>query len=129
VGFAERSFDEASHAREVARHLRTDHHELTLEPSMLLDLIPHCRRCSTTAGRRIDHPISAVRVHAPAREGCPWRDGGDELFAGYPTLQAHRLAGYYLRAPGVLRRLVEPMVRRLPVSRDNLSFDYRPSDS
>jgi asparagine synthase (glutamine-hydrolysing) len=53
-------------------------------------------------------------------------DGGDELFAGYPTFQAHRLAGYYLRAPAVVReRLVEPLVRRLPVSRDNLSFDFR----
>jgi asparagine synthase (glutamine-hydrolysing) len=53
-------------------------------------------------------------------------DGGDELFAGYPTMQAHRLASYYLRAPGVVRRgVVEPLVRRLPVSRDNLSFDFR----
>src|SRR6266566_2268995 len=40
VGFAERSFDEAGYAREVARHLGTDHHELTLEPRMLLDLVP-----------------------------------------------------------------------------------------
>src|SRR5256886_15263760 len=31
-------------------------------------------------------------------------DGGDELFAGYPTLQAHRLASLYMRAPGLLRR-------------------------
>jgi asparagine synthase (glutamine-hydrolysing) len=53
-------------------------------------------------------------------------DGGDELFAGYPTMQAHRLAGYYSRAPRLLREgLVEPVVRRLPVSRDNLSFDFR----
>ena len=53
-------------------------------------------------------------------------DGGDELFAGYPTLQAHRLAGYYRQAPRLLREgLVEPVVRRLPVSRDNLSFDFR----
>src|SRR4029077_1016722 len=34
VGFAERSFDESRYAREVARHLGTDHHELTLEPAM-----------------------------------------------------------------------------------------------
>src|SRR5205807_4443473 len=40
VGFAERSFDEAPYAREVASHLGTDHHELTLEPGMLLGLIP-----------------------------------------------------------------------------------------
>src|SRR6266849_6268616 len=53
-------------------------------------------------------------------------DGGDELFAGYPTVQAHRLAGYYNRAPRLLRRrLIEPVVRRLPVSRNNLSFDFR----
>jgi asparagine synthase (glutamine-hydrolysing) len=53
-------------------------------------------------------------------------DGGDELFAGYPTLQAHRLAGYYLHAPRLVREgLVAPVVRILPVSRDNLSFDFR----
>src|SRR2546426_4025028 len=40
VGFAERSFDESAHAREVAAHLGTSHHELTLEPGMLLSLIP-----------------------------------------------------------------------------------------
>src|SRR5437868_4084330 len=52
--------------------------------------------------------------------------GGIALFAGYPTLQAHRLAGYYLRAPALLRRaIVEPLVQRLPVSRGNLSFDFR----
>jgi asparagine synthase (glutamine-hydrolysing) len=128
VGFAERSFDEASHARQVARHLGTDHHELTLEPSMLLGLIPQLPAL-------LDEPLgdasiiptyllsAFTRQHVKVALGG---DGGDELFAGYPTLQAHRLAGYYLRAPGMLRRgLVEPVVRRLPVSRDNLSFDYR----
>src|SRR5256885_1244454 len=45
---------------------------------------------------------------------------------GFPTLQAHRLGSLYMRGPGVLRRgLVEPVVRRLPVSRANLSFDFR----
>ena len=128
VGFAEHSFDESAYAREVARHLGTDHHELTLEPSMLLDLIP---RLSTL----LDEPLgdasiiptyllsAFTRRHVKVALGG---DGGDELFAGYPTLQAHRLAAYYMRAPRVLReRVVEPVVRRLPVSRDNLSFDFR----
>ena len=53
-------------------------------------------------------------------------DGGDELFAGYPTLQAHRLAGYFNRLPGPLRDgLIPALVRRLPVSHDNLSFDFK----
>ena len=128
VGFAERSFDESRYARHVARHVGADHHELTLEPSMLLDLIP---RLPTL----LDEPIgdasiiptyllsAFTRRHVKVALGG---DGGDELFAGYPTLQAHRLAGYYNRAPRLLRKgLVEPVVRRLPVSRNNLSFDFR----
>ncbi len=128
VGFAERSFDEAAHAREVARHLGTDHHEMTLEPSMLLGLVPRLPVL-------LDEPLgdasiiptyllsAFTRQHVKVVLGG---DGGDELLAGYPTMQAHRLAGYYLRAPRAVRRgLVEPMVRRLPVSRGNLSFDYR----
>ena len=128
VGFAERSFDEAPYAREVARHLGTDHHELTLEPGMLLGLIPRLPAL-------LDEPLgdasiiptyllsAFTREHVKVALGG---DGGDELFAGYPTLQAHRLAGYYMRAPGVLRHgVVEPVVRRMPVSRSNLSFDFR----
>src|SRR5438128_1337467 len=128
VGFAERSFDESRYARQVARHLGTDHHELTLEPAMLLDLIPQLPTL-------LDEPLgdasiiptyllsSFTRRHVKVALGG---DGGDELFAGYPTLQAHRIAGYYNRAPRFLReRVIAPVVGRLPVSRGNLSFDFR----
>jgi len=128
VGFAERSFDEAPYAREVANHLGTEHRELTLEPDMLLGLIPKLPTL-------LDEPLGDASIiptyllseftrrHVKVALGG---DGGDELFAGYPTMQAHRLAGYYRRVPRLLRDgLVAPVVRRLPVSRDNLSFDYR----
>src|SRR2546430_5376631 len=112
VGFAERSFDEAPYARQVAKHLGTDHHELTLEPAMLLGLIPRLPAL-------LDEPLgdasiiptyllsTFARQHVKvALDG----DGGDELFAGYPTLQAHRLAGYSMHTPGGLRRgIVEPI--------------------
>lgn len=128
VGFAERSFDESEFARQVATQLGTEHHELRLEPSMLLGLIPRLPVL-------LDEPLgdasiiptyllsAFTRQHVKVALGG---DGGDELFAGYPTLQAHRLADYYLRAPQLLRHgLIEPAVRRLPVSRSNLSFDFR----
>jgi asparagine synthase (glutamine-hydrolysing) len=128
VGFTDRSFDESAHARLVARHLGTEHHELTLEPGMLLDLVPRLPDL-------LDEPLGDASIiptyllseftrrHVKVALGG---DGGDELFAGYPTLQAHRLASYYLKAPRLLRQgLVEPVVRRLPVSRSNLSFDFR----
>ena len=128
VGFADRSFDESRYARQVAHHLGTEHRELTLEPDMLLGLIPKLPSL-------LDEPLGDASIiptyllseftrrHVKVALGG---DGGDELFAGYPTLQAHRLAAYYLRAPRVLREgVVEPLVRRLPVSRGNLSFDFR----
>jgi asparagine synthase (glutamine-hydrolysing) len=54
-------------------------------------------------------------------------DGGDEMFAGYPTLQAHRLIEYYERwIPFSLRAGVIPkIIDRLPVSRENISFDFK----
>jgi asparagine synthase (glutamine-hydrolysing) len=51
-------------------------------------------------------------------------DGGDELFAGYPTYLAHKLAD----AAGPLRHLAAVgrfLAARLPVSHDNFSLDFK----
>lgn len=53
-------------------------------------------------------------------------DGGDELFAGYPTYQAHKFARYYRYLPKFLRHgLIEGIIRRMPVSMKNFSFDFK----
>jgi asparagine synthase (glutamine-hydrolysing) len=54
-------------------------------------------------------------------------DGGDELFAGYPTLAAHRLIEYYERlVPWAMRAYMMPrLIDRMPVSFGNISFDFR----
>ena len=129
VAFDDRSFDESTHARLVARHVGTDHHEITLTPKMMLDLIPHCADF-------LDEPLGDssiiptyllskfTRQHVKVALGG---DGGDELFAGYSTLQAHRLSDWYHRlAPGIIgRRLVPWLVNRFPVSFNNISFDFK----
>jgi asparagine synthase (glutamine-hydrolysing) len=128
IGFEDPSFDETAHAQRVARALGTCHESMVLEPHVLWDLVP------ALAGF-MDEPLadaSIVPTHLLSRFArrrvtvALGGDGGDELFGGYSTLQAHRLAGYYRRIPRALRvGAIEPLVRRLPVSHDDMSFEFR----
>ena len=128
IGFTEDSFDESKFARQVATHLDTDHHEEILSAEKAGDLI-------SEIGTWLDEPLSDgsliptyllarfVKKHVTVALGG---DGGDELFAGYPMYFGHKMACVYGSIPRFLRSgLIEPVVRRLPVSNKNLSFDYK----
>ncbi|MBA2341496.1 MAG: asparagine synthetase B, partial [Pyrinomonadaceae bacterium] len=130
ISFAESSFDESTYARGVAKFLGTDHHEERLSANLAANLVGDI-------GSWMDEPLSDpslvptyllsrfTRRHVTVALGG---DGGDELFAGYPTYQAHKWARAYTRLPRALRRaLVEPLVRRLPVKTKNFSLDYKAS--
>ena len=53
-------------------------------------------------------------------------DGGDELWAGYPTYKAYRLARLYQMFPKAIRRgLIEPVVRKLPVRDGYQRFEWK----
>lgn len=127
VAFAERSFDESSYARQVAVHLGTRHHELRVTPAHLFAALPAILA-------QLDEPFADpsivptylvsrfARQHVTVALGG---DGGDELLAGYSTLQAHRLAPLYRTLPTRLRQgLVEPAAARLPASPRYLAFDF-----
>jgi asparagine synthase (glutamine-hydrolysing) len=129
IRFDDPSFDESNYARLVADYLKTEHYELTLTPKLTLELVPQLAKF-------LDEPLGDssiiptfllsqfTRHHVKVALGG---DGGDELFAGYSTLQAHRLVEYYeMLLPGMIRhRLIPWMVDRLPVSFDNISLDFK----
>ncbi|HYP50794.1 MAG TPA: asparagine synthase (glutamine-hydrolyzing), partial [Pyrinomonadaceae bacterium] len=128
IGFDEASFDESVYARQVAKHLGTEHHEDRLSVEKAADLLPEISAW-------LDEPMSDasilptfllarfVRQHVTVALGG---DGGDEIFAGYPMYRAHKLAAKYERIPGFLRKnLIETVVRNLPTGTGNMSFDFK----
>jgi asparagine synthase (glutamine-hydrolysing) len=91
VGFAEQAFSELEHARAVAQHLGTEHHERIVQPD-IAEVLPKL-------AWHFDEPFadsSAVPtyyVSAAARERVTVAlsgDGGDELWAGYARHRVER---------------------------------------
>lgn len=129
ISFDDPSFDESGYARQVAQHLGTEHFDLKLTPATVIDLLPKI-------GAAMDEPLGDgslvptyllsqfTRSYVKAALGG---DGGDELFGGYSTLQAHRLVEYYERlVPGFVRlRVIPRLVDLMPVSYDNISLDFK----
>lgn len=107
IGFPEPVYNEAEHAKAVARHLGTDHTELYVTPEEALAVVPKLPTL-------YDEPfadssqIPTYLVSAMARRHVTVSlsgDGGDELFGGYPR---------YFVSEG-LRRWLGPVPR--PVRR------------
>ncbi|MGP0068851.1 MAG: asparagine synthase (glutamine-hydrolyzing) [Isosphaeraceae bacterium] len=127
IGFEDPSFDESGHAREVARHLVTDHHERRFSVETVYDLLPE------VAGW-LDEPFgdaSILPTHLLSRFAreevtvALGGDGADELLAGYPTFTAERVAGLFRRLPRRAQVLAGVAVGRLPVDHRNFSLDFK----
>ena len=84
IGFRDNAYNESQWARNIARHLGTDHHEIILNPDP--------KDTFAELGRNFDQPfadssaIPTMLVSRFARENAVVvlsGDGGDELFLGY----------------------------------------------
>lgn len=127
IGFDESSFDESDHARLVARHLGTQHHERIFRVESLTELLPNL--CDW-----LDEPFGDASV-LPTHLLCKFAreevtvalggDGADELMAGYPTFTAEPWFKRFQHLPGPVQRLVQAGVNHLPVKHSNFSFDFK----
>jgi len=86
IGFKEKRFDESIQARDIAKHLGTDHTELTVTSQDAQDTVPFL-------SKMMDEPfgdaslIPTFLVAKLAKQKLTVAlsgDGGDELFCGYP---------------------------------------------
>ena len=110
IGFSEAVYNEAEHARAVARHLGTEHTEVTIEPA-------HARAAIPRLAEIYDEPFAdssqlptlllseiTRRSVTVALSG----DGGDELFAGYDR---YRIAAETWQRIARVPAAAKPLVR------------------
>ena len=127
IGFEEPEFDESIFARKVAEHLGTDHHELTVDSNMSLDVIP-------SLVDMYDEPFSdssaipTFLVSKLAKENVKVSlsgDGGDELFGGYNRyLYTNQLWSKIDFLPFEIRKMIGNLISILPRSRVSSLFHF-----
>lgn len=116
MGFKEQGFDESGYATAVARHLKTDHQNLSFEPEDLLELI-------TDFDFYFDEPFGdfaslplSILCKKAKEQGITVAlsgDGGDELFLGYERYTfATRFYGLFKNKPEFLRHWFTRLLRR-----------------
>ena len=125
IGFDEKKYDEAAHARAVAKHLGTEHTELRLSGSDALALVPQlCTMYDEPFADSSQLPTAMVmqlaRKHVTvALSG----DGGDELFGGYNRyMHGPRTWNRIRWMPHPLRRLLGAGLTAVPADTLNGMF-------
>jgi asparagine synthase (glutamine-hydrolysing) len=123
IGFEEQDFSELHHARRVAQHVGSEHHEFIVRPDameVLPLLVEHYGEPYADS--------SAIATYYVARETRKHvtvalnGDGGDESFAGYERYAAMQLAEKYHRLPAVFREsVVEQAASLIPTSESRRS--------
>jgi asparagine synthase (glutamine-hydrolysing) len=128
IGFQETDTDESIHAKKIATHLGTNHHEFIIEPNHIFHLLPRLADW-------YDEPFSDISqiptflVSKMTRQEVTVAlsgDGGDELFAGYSR---YFKLSQRLRRLGKIPRVLRPIlstIAGMPPLLLNSSLAYLP---
>ena len=115
IGFEESGFDELPHARDVAAHFGTDHHDLVLRPDVV--------RIVEDLTWYLDEPFgdtSAIPTYMVSKLAAEHvkvvlsGDGGDEVFAGYDRYVVEDRERSLDGVPRPIRRLAGTIGSALP---------------
>ena len=128
IGFENATFDESKYARMVAERLDVECISETLHERNLLDVLD-------VALDHIDEPLAdpsflptflLSRLAARHVKVVVGGDGGDELWGGYPTYRAHRMAAVYRHVPAWIRNhVIGGVVGRLPIDDRYQSLEWK----
>jgi asparagine synthase (glutamine-hydrolysing) len=128
ISFQGRSFDETAYIHEVAERYQTEHQELDLNPEADLRgaieaFAYYSDEPSADAGAL---PVWFLSKLSKTKTTVSLSgEGADELFGGYLTHRANRLAALARRLPQKALQFALGAVRAWPVSDEKISFEYQ----
>lgn len=121
IGVEDTSLDEAPYAKEIARHLGTDHHEFYCTEKEMLELVPGLPYYyDEPFGDQSALPTTLVCKMARKQVTVALSaDAGDEIFAGYNRYDYLLRYGRLLnKLPGIMRHSAAALMNLVPA--DNL---------
>ncbi len=127
IGFHEKTYSELDYARQVASACQADHHERVVTPDaakILPKIVWHAEEPTADSSMLPVYYLAQMTREkvTVALSG----DGADEILAGYETYQAFYATHLYRLIPPVIRRrIISPLVERLPTSHAKVSFDFK----
>jgi asparagine synthase (glutamine-hydrolysing) len=127
IGFDDPHISELAYARLMAQQCGSEHHELVLG-------VQEAQNVLTDLWHHMDEPLADASViptflvsqlASRAVKVVLSGDGGDELFGGYRTYQAYKIARWYKRLPQRFRKWCALGVNRMPSSSDQHSLGFK----
>jgi asparagine synthase (glutamine-hydrolysing) len=128
ISFRGRSFDESSYIHSMVREYGSEHEEMDLNPEQDLEgaiqeFAYYSDEPSADAGAL---PLwFLAKLSRTQTEVALSGEGADELFGGYLTYRASRIAQNLRRMPSPALRLGRWAMGAWPVSDDKISLDYK----
>jgi len=122
IGFKEQSYDEVPYSRAVSAGIGTDHHVeyMEIDEPVIEHVLGHIDEPFGDPSLLPTYLLSRItrRNVTVSLSG----DGGDEVFGGYDTYQAYKLAQF---VPNGLVRALKPVADLLPPSERKLGFAFK----
>jgi asparagine synthase (glutamine-hydrolysing) len=128
ISFRGRSFDESSYIQQMVAEYGTEHEEMDLNPEQDLEgaiqqFAYYSDEPSADAGAL---PLwFLAKLSRTRTEVALSGEGADELFGGYLTYRASRVASYLRMLPKSSLRLGQWMLQAWPVSDDKIGLEYK----
>ena len=128
ISFRGRSFDESGYVRSMVEEYGTEHEEMDLNPEQDLEgaiqeFAYYSDEPSADAGAL---PLwFLAKLSRTQTEVALSGEGADELFGGYLTYRANRIAASVRRLPAPVLRFGQQMMQLWPVSDEKIGLEYK----